>query len=836
MQLNDNSTIGFFYSLIISLFILGTVYFCIITASTITRKLKPFSTKSEVIMLILTTSIIANHQLLGDPSDFFNGYMFSDLFDIAFIFSSFLLFYLLIISFIKFFERKSHKVSDEKKSISRSDNPIESLKDDQLNRADFAMKLGDSLEKQGNDSITIGLFGEWGSGKSSIYNMVKEHTQNIYKDSNIIYIDFKPWYFGKDDHDIIRIFLFQFLEEIKKTDAFSLEIERAIKQYANVLSSLSIGSMGTTFTFKEIADKFSPGEESINLADLKNEIESLLNKSPKKIVVYIDDMDRLEGSEIRMIFKLVRLVADFPKVTYIIALDEEIVAKSLIDIYGNEGQNNIVEGKRYLEKFIQIPIYLPKLENVDLRELYKKRLNAILLENKVMDTYVDDIVDSLIELKFYPRNFYRYIHLVQFYLPFLKEEVNQKDLLKIIMIQVKSSELYNFIYENKHLFLQATTNPLQEEISHINNIYQIKEMREVVISLFPRSATLLLKNSSDYEEENEDNEDKWEREKRICTFEFFDHYFKYTTPTNKVSQKDLTNLINLIKNDRVNDVEEEYLILVEKYTMYELNDRLYNRIEEIEDSLEKLFKVLTKLYINQEEKELTGLFSFINKIAKKMYFRDYDFTFDFWKDTDIFLLLELDKNSKEKNDIQYKYLKEALRYSYKKISDNNFLDEYSENEAVFLWENWDKYFGLNEIRKFIKKWIESKEDFVDYLHLTFNQAKFNSPNEKNFLVGDQLELMSKFEKSMKLLPEETLNKFFDYNFDNFDIKSTKDVYNSKLDSLEAFLSARAILDSYTSQEMFRKDMFISIGEEVNNYSFDLGFSAGLIKKNTGKKK
>ncbi|MCE0554938.1 hypothetical protein LQK80_33580 [Bacillus thuringiensis] len=93
----------------------------------------------------------------------------------------------------------------------------------------------------------------------------------------------------------------------------------------------------------------------------------------------------------------------------------------------------------------------------------QKQLNNIIEENNILNEEYTEIIDSLIEQKLSLRDLSRYFNLVKFYLPFLKEEVNVKDLLYLILIQVSSPELYQYIYTNKLLFINNYKFELDDE-------------------------------------------------------------------------------------------------------------------------------------------------------------------------------------------------------------------------------------------------------------------------------------------------------------------------------------------------------------------------------------
>lgn len=68
---------------------------------------------------------------------------------------------------------------------------------------------------------------------------------------------------------------------------------------------------------------------------MKKTISSKMSERKDKIVVFIDDLDRLDKEEIRMVMKLVRSVADFPNIIYVLCFDNEIVEHALVSSKNN---------------------------------------------------------------------------------------------------------------------------------------------------------------------------------------------------------------------------------------------------------------------------------------------------------------------------------------------------------------------------------------------------------------------------------------------------------------------------------------------------------------------
>ena len=135
----------------------------------------------------------------------------------------------------------------------KPDKPITSAKEDLLGRGSFAQSLGDAiLTHQGKDSLVIGLFGAWGTGKTSIINMALEHIADDSKDANHqpIIIKFNPWNYS-DQNQLIAQFFAQLSVSLSKPD-YAPAVKQAgdklltyasyFEPIASFLASLSSGT------------------------------------------------------------------------------------------------------------------------------------------------------------------------------------------------------------------------------------------------------------------------------------------------------------------------------------------------------------------------------------------------------------------------------------------------------------------------------------------------------------------------------------------------------------------------------------------------------------------
>lgn len=236
-----------------------------------------------------------------------------------------------------------------------SDLPIVNSSQDILNRSIFAKRLAETiLQDTLADAFTIGLYGKWGSGKTSLVNMILEAVKDI--DDNAIVFNFNPW-LCSEPKQLISEFLKQMSAAIKLKKGVADQTWELIDRYASLFDIGSLFSGIGPFAAvagkalaKRAKSKIDARNE--NLQGTKNRIIERLKNENLKFIVAIDDIDRLSEDEIIAVFQLVKSLADFPNTVYILAFDYDVVVHALSKVqYGN--------GQDYLEKIVQVPFEIP---------------------------------------------------------------------------------------------------------------------------------------------------------------------------------------------------------------------------------------------------------------------------------------------------------------------------------------------------------------------------------------------------------------------------------------------------------------------------------------------
>ena len=245
----------------------------------------------------------------------------------------------------------------------RGDYPIRDPKDDVLGRNDVAQSFVDHvLELNVSEGAVVGVFGPWGSGKTSFINLAKAKFKEL---GNPVF-DFNPWMFSDTEQLVQRFFT-------ELSSEFDIHVNSKRAKMGEKIESFSpfvaTSNPGISLLMKALGESLQDGKKGIK--GQREKISKALEREFEKQrgIVVLDDVDRLTTDEIRTIFKLVRLTANFPNLVYIVACDRFRVEEAL-------GENGL-SGRDYLEKIFQLPYNLPKAPDQILQEQIEESVRAI---------------------------------------------------------------------------------------------------------------------------------------------------------------------------------------------------------------------------------------------------------------------------------------------------------------------------------------------------------------------------------------------------------------------------------------------------------------------------
>ena len=232
----------------------------------------------------------------------------------------------------------------------RNDNPIRDHHDDTLGRAESAEAFASHvLALDRSEGAVVGVLGPWGSGKTSYINLARDE----FRTAGAEIVDFNPWMFSGAEQ-LVESFFVEVASQLKRRPGLA-DVGKELEDYGELFSGLGwLPLVGPWIERGRIANKLLAKllqRRKEGSSDRRAKLTKELQKLGRPIVVVIDDIDRLSTTEIRDIFKLVRLTASFPNIVYVLAFDRERVENALTE----QG----IEGRDYLEKILQLAIDLP---------------------------------------------------------------------------------------------------------------------------------------------------------------------------------------------------------------------------------------------------------------------------------------------------------------------------------------------------------------------------------------------------------------------------------------------------------------------------------------------
>lgn len=432
------------------------------------------------------------------------------------------------------------------------DTPINTKDFDKFGRYNFAKRIAKLLiERKSSDSIVISINGIWGEGKTTVLNFIENELR---LESNIIYINFNPWRFKSEDQLIISFFNLLAKKIDKEIGTISERIGNEIKKYGCFLAP--IGALTGIPISTDALSKFGEELANIDPEEIKKRIEDILKINNKKIVIIMDDIDRLDKNEIQSIFKLVKVSADFKNISYILSFDEEMVASALEEKYSNSSSSRNGSGRNFLEKIIQVPLSLPKINDTILRtfslECIQQALyiTGIKISDNEAQIFFLNYIQGLELMVNTPRIAKRYSNVLQFSLPLVEGEVNLTDFMLLEGIRTFYPSIYNFIYRNPKYFLEGNEKANNDDKQRIENAisFLLSNKKKAILSLlkhlFPRFGTFY--GGSSYAD---DFNNIWNKKKKICSHNHFSRYFSFGVLSDDISDNSLNTIIDDLNSE-----------------------------------------------------------------------------------------------------------------------------------------------------------------------------------------------------------------------------------------------------------------------------------------------
>ncbi|MBV2180851.1 MAG: AAA family ATPase [Castellaniella sp.] len=433
-----------------------------------------------------------------------------------------------------------------------SDRPSTDPAQDLFGHAPFAKTLAKAIrEYRGSDGIVLALYGPWGSGKSTVLAYVQHELKIGPEEDRPVIVQFNPWWFSGQEH-LAKAFLGQLQAVLPAKYKGFEKIGNLLADFSGALGGAA-DLAGKSFSVPFVGKFVEAGVKRLatkpkDVPALKIALSNLLLEQKKRVLIVIDDIDRLAPDEVRQLFTVIKALADFPYVTYLLAFDREVAATAISEQTG-------LPGERYLEKIIQVPFELPRPDRTTLRQALFKRLDAVMAptpEGRFDSVHWSNIFHSGLDpLIIVPRDVVRLANALSVTYPAVVGEVNPVDFIAIEALRVFLPSVYDAIRTAPGEFTgyarldgyDANNVKQRAQAFHESWLRTVSEQlqastKNMVERLFPRLESVWGKMYYSADPVRE-----WRRQLRICAPEVFPAYFKLSLSQDAVSRADIDALL-----------------------------------------------------------------------------------------------------------------------------------------------------------------------------------------------------------------------------------------------------------------------------------------------------
>lgn len=335
-----------------------------------------------------------------------------------------------------------------------------------------AAQLAQSVQAIGREgSAVIGIEGAWGSGKTSLLNLLRAALDEVDKDNNTFVLSISPWLDGSDTSLVASLLLpvasIIAAEEERRLpprERESLEMKKAMTRTARTIMDYTRATARHLAPLAQVATVI-PGvpdaggalnalsetgwlkEKQKTAAEMRTEIADKIVEMDLSFIILLDDLDRLEPAQAVEVVRLVKSVADFPRFRYILCYDKTVLAQAI-----KKGLD-VEDGELYLQKIVQISFSLPRPESFDLRREFMTgvaRLYETINERSPDEEFlselnrVTDIYGAALKT---PREVHLALNNLRFRYSGIRDYVYLPDLSFLQLIRTTNPGLYDWIEE-----------------------------------------------------------------------------------------------------------------------------------------------------------------------------------------------------------------------------------------------------------------------------------------------------------------------------------------------------------------------------------------------------
>ncbi len=368
------------------------------------------------------------------------------------------------------------------------DKPVASISEDLFNVSTYVNGLC-SFIRSCDTPMTISIQGDWGSGKTSMMNMMRENLQG-----SIWPIWFNTWQFSQ--FDMGNGLAFSMMDVLLKGLDCDKEFRKKLlnglvgfgKKVVKVATDHAVGGelAGTVGELMDGGDSDYASE----ILELKNKFqhavdEKLSKEHRDRVVVFVDDLDRLQPIKAVELLEVLKLFLDCENCIFILAVDYEVVTLGIKQKFGEDVSD--VKGKSFFDKIIQLPFKMP-VAQYDIHKYVKDMMDRM---NISTDDKNVQLFSNLIQtsMGFNPRSMKRLFNTYELLDIITKatvrgidEAVRKRILFAIICTQMSFEELYLYLTSTRIDADTFTALVKQETLKNaLDEIYSGKNVSDELI-------------------------------------------------------------------------------------------------------------------------------------------------------------------------------------------------------------------------------------------------------------------------------------------------------------------------------------------------------------------
>ncbi|MFC1833406.1 P-loop NTPase fold protein [Thermodesulfobacteriota bacterium] len=423
--------------------------------------------------------------------------------------------------------------------------------EDRLGHSAFAKHLAAGIRTMvPQEGLVMALEGPWGSGRTSMLNFLAHYLNAGPVDDRPAIMRFNPWCFAAPN-DVAGPFFAQLRVVLNKLGPRGKVIAGKVASYDKALGRTLRPAAVTGTASKTTGPKrlYGGGQALFRrqVVELKEEIAEQLKTLDRKILILMDDVDRLTKEQLRLLFHMVSGIADFPSLIYFAAFDWGVVSDTLED-------SGPVWGDEFLDKMVQVRFQLPSPAGTDIRRLLFDRLNPIfegtpgelIAAGTLADAYDEGIGRFLTN----PRDVVHLTNALGVSYPVVKGQVQAVDFILVEALRVFRPAVYEVLRQNRNQFVGPLVDETKDRLTAFHKDWMESLGEEdsgpacrILSLLFPKFLFAL--GSS---ETFQPNEGRWREQLRLTSSAVFPAYFGLGKSKGAVYAENLNMLAELAKD------------------------------------------------------------------------------------------------------------------------------------------------------------------------------------------------------------------------------------------------------------------------------------------------